>query len=203
MKNKPPLHPELEKLYQLLCSTPSDINEHLPKLRELASSVDHVTEMGVRGAVSTVALLCGQPDVLVSWDIDPAAIVNPMVAQLIEWSRESGTSFQPRVGSTVECSIEPTSLLFIDTLHTHDQLWAELNLHGDLVDKYLAFHDTETFGYQGEDKKKPGLLLAIKNFQDAEWLYKKNSWSEHYRSNANNGLYVLRLDERNNTGSYV
>ena len=45
--------------YAALCARPSDINEHLPTLRAYAERVDSVVEMGVRGVVSTWALLAG------------------------------------------------------------------------------------------------------------------------------------------------
>ena len=62
----------LEDIYLFLCDTPSDINEHLPVLKELASQSDSVVEMGVRWVVSTFALLAGKPKSLTSMDIqDP------------------------------------------------------------------------------------------------------------------------------------
>lgn len=51
----------LEQKYTELCVNPSDINEHLPTLKKYAEECDHITEMGVRGIVSTYALLMGKP----------------------------------------------------------------------------------------------------------------------------------------------
>lgn len=159
--------PELEGLYVLAKNEPSDINEHLPRLRELASECDHVTEFGMRGGVSTVALLAAQPKTLVSWDLNPLTVVSQRVADLV--AVRGATDFQPRVGNTLEVFAEPTDLLFIDTLHTATQLKAELERHvdptQDRVRKYLAFHDTETFGSRGEDGTEPGLRAAIRWFQ--------------------------------------
>lgn len=183
----------LEAVYKVACQGPSDINEHLPLLRQLASECEHVTEMGTRFAIgSTVAFLAAQPKTFITWDIDPHAIVSQNVKDLIRCNHGGRTSFQPRVGNTLEINIEPTDLLFIDTLHTAKQLEAELARHCDpfenKVKKYLVFHDTMTFGIRGEDGKEPGLRTAIHWFQ-------KNAfpvWHLLHDCENNNGLVVLR-----------
>ena len=43
--------------YRIARDTPSDINEHIEVLKNLADSVEHVTEMGTRTGVSTRAFL--------------------------------------------------------------------------------------------------------------------------------------------------
>lgn len=165
------LHAERERRYALACATPSDINEHLPRLRELAAQCKHVTEFGLRWANgSTVAFLAAQPEVFVSWDLEPQHVVSERVAQLV--ALRGRTRFEPRCGDTLKISpIEPTDLLFIDTLHTGQQLYRELVRHVEpraqplQVRKWLVFHDTQTFRYQGEDGKEPGLVHAIREFQ--------------------------------------
>jgi hypothetical protein len=152
-------------------ASPSDIVEHLPLLRELSSRCEHVTEFGTRRANgSTVALLCGQPATFVTWDINPYAIISQQVADLVVYAGR--TKFEPRVGDTLKISpIEPTDMLFIDSLHTAKQLLEELKRHADpmvrpvSVRKYLVFHDTDTFGYRGEDGSEPGLRASIRYFQ--------------------------------------
>lgn len=163
---KPP--EPLENLFNLAASQPTDINEHLPVLRKLAAECEHVTEMGMRGADgSTIAFLAAQPATLISWDLNPWSVVSNNVAALLQMAGR--TSFQPRVGDTLKIRIEPTDLLFIDTLHTAKQLKAELERHADPVEdtvkKYLVFHDTKTFGEVGEDGTEPGLRAAIRWFQ--------------------------------------
>jgi len=184
-------------------SAPSDIVEHLPLLRELASRCEHVTEFGCRRANgSTVALLAGQPSRFVTWDINPWAIVSQQMADLLAcgandgvWTGKVGrTQFEPRVGDTLAIApIEPTDLLFIDSLHTYAQLFAELMRHVSPgarplpVRKWIAFHDTVTFGQTGEDGKAPGLRAAI-------WHFQKQSmplWGVKLDLPNNNGLTVL------------
>lgn len=183
--------PELEAKYAQACAQPSDINEHLPLLRELASKCEHVTEMGTRGAVSTVALLAGQPVELVTWDISPWAIVSQPMADLVAVAGR--TKLQPRVGDSLKITIESTDMLFIDTLHTARQLKAELERHADPVEnkvkRYLVFHDTATFGMRSEDGTEPGLRAAIR------WFQRNHAfplWELIEDRQANNGLVVLR-----------
>lgn len=186
-----------ESAYRLVCDSPSDINEHMPVLRRLASECSHVTEMGMRGGLSTLALLAAQPKTLISWDINPRAVMSEQAVTLL--SLAGKTSFQPRCGDTLAISpIEPTDLLFIDTLHTFDQLKAELWRHvfpdhfsGKCecrVKRYIVFHDTSTFGYVGEDGKQIGLLAAI------EWFQREAMpiWGVVEKYENCNGLVVLR-----------
>ena len=49
----------LETKYVNLCNTHSDINEHLPTLKEYAQECNSVFETGVREVVSSYALLYG------------------------------------------------------------------------------------------------------------------------------------------------
>jgi hypothetical protein len=183
----------LEDLFRSACDTPSDINEHLPRLRELAAECEHVTEFGMRGGVSTVAFLAAQPQTLVSWDINPYAVISQRSADLL--SLAGRTTFQPRVGDTLQITIEPTDLLFIDTWHVARQLKAELERHVDpecrpfSVRKYLAFHDTATFGMVGEDGTTPGLRAAIRWFQRCHSF---PQWELLEDRQNNNGLVVLR-----------
>lgn len=181
--------PALEERFRAAVVQPSDINEHLELLRELASKCDHVTEFGLRGANgSTIALLAGQPKTFITWDINPRAVVNAPVQELIGMAGD--TIFQPRCGDTLLLTMEQTDLLFIDTWHTHAQLRRELERHGMRVNRYLAFHDTESFRYKGEDGTEPGLCDAIRWFQQEHFP----EWSLIHDRDFNNGLAVL---ERN------
>ena len=183
--------PALDVKFKAAIAAGGDISEHLELLRELASRCDHVTEFGLRGANgSTVAFLAAQPETFISWDVNPWAVVQQPVAELI--SMAGRTKFEPRVGDTRKINIEPTDLLFIDTYHTGEQLLAELKRHAsppeNKVCKYLVFHDTATFGMKGEDGKEPGLRAAIRFFQKC---YALPLWGLKYDLSNCNGLVVL------------
>lgn len=177
----------IESRYLVAFKTPSDINEHLPLLKQLASECKHVTEFGMRHADgSTLGLLAGEPKIFISWDIDRRFIDAPIVQQLK--SECSGvTDFRPMLGDDLLVDIEPTEFLFIDTEHTFTQLKAELGRHGHAVSKYLAFHDTVSFGERSSDGTEPGLRAAI------DWFTKENpQWVTVEDRKNNNGLLVLK-----------
>ena len=179
----------LEAVYAQAVARPSDIHEHLPLLRALAEKCEHVTELGLRWANgSTVAFLAAQPRALVSWDLDPRAVVSGRVQALLGMAGR--TRFQPRVGDTLEVEVEETDLLFFDTYHTGKHLYAELMRHGDKARKYLVFHDTITFGIVGEDGVEPGLRAAIKRFRRERWPL----WRVLEDRENCNGLVVLQRE---------
>ena len=45
--------------YNILCKNSSDINEHLPTLYKYASECESIVELGVRGVISSYALVYG------------------------------------------------------------------------------------------------------------------------------------------------
>ena len=172
---------KLNELYELKCNEWSDIQHHLPKLKELSSQCNHVTEFGVRSGVSTIGLLSGQPKKLISYDIHPCPS--------FLWDVEEQTDFRFIQQDVLNTSIEPTDFLFIDTLHTYQQLSQELNLHSSKVRKWIGFHDTETFGLQGENyegKIVEGLRKAI-----YEFLESNPQWRQVYHSKESNGFTLI------------
>lgn len=172
----------LEELYELALNTPSDINLHLPILRNLASECSHVTEFGMRGGVSTTALLAAQPDDLVSYDINYCPVADRLR------SVAGACRFVFHIADTSSLQIDPTDMLFIDTLHVGPQLTTEL-INERSVRRYIAMHDTATFGLTGEGGG-PGLQASINQFLDEH-----PEWVIMYRTTKNNGLTVLERPE--------
>jgi len=171
----------IEQLYKERCEKVTDINQHLPLLRELAESVNHVTEFGVRFGNSTVALAAAQPMMLVSYDIEP--IPKDLEAKIVAGMPRFGFRFIQ--ANVLEVEIEPTDMLFIDSHHTYKQLKEELRLHSGKVAKIIALHDTEFFAKVGQDGSTPGLWQAVEEFMAGG----KFTNMDHYSNN--NGLTVL------------
>ena len=171
----------IEEKFERLCREESDINEHLPVLRHYAGQCNHVTEFGVRGIVSTWALLAGRPRRMISYDINP-----PMgnINEVYEAAKGT-TNFRFVQADVLVVEIEPTDLLFIDTFHSYRQLRQELALHAGKVNDYIIMHDTVSYGRKGEDGGE-GLRKAIDEF-----LLGHAGWRiiEEYENN--NGLIVL------------
>ena len=107
--------------------------------------------------------------------------------ELVLLGRAAGVDTDFVVGNTLELEIEPTDLLFIDTLHTYQQLTQELDRHASKVAHYIVLHDTETYGQKGEDGSEPGLIGAVENF-----LAKDTGWVMRDRLKNNNGLTILK-----------
>ena len=179
-----PSEPDLADAYEVAAATPSDINEHVPFLRGLAERCEHVTEFGTRGGVSTTALAMGRPSVLKTYDV----VHDPSIDRLRSLTAHEGVEFRTITADVLAVDIEETDLLFIDTRHTAAQLDGELGRHAARVRRWIALHDTETFGERGEDGG-PGLLPALRRF-----LHRHPEWSVMHHSAVNNGFTVLTRD---------
>ena len=170
-------------MYKQLCETTSDINEHLPVLAELAKDCKHITEMGVRSCVSTWAFIEGMNGgKLVCIDIEHPSFYTHQGGDIsFEKAKQAcekkGIELQFVKASTLDIKIEPTDLLFIDTLHTGEQLKQELKLHAGKAKKYIVFHDTTSCADE--------LMPVINDFL-GKWKVK-----EEYKNN--NGLLILCL----------
>lgn len=185
--------------YNTLCHIPSDINEHLPVLKKYAEECQYVTEIGVRYACSTWAFLEARPKKIRCYDIDYKPF-QPSEKYIEIVSENYGIDFSFILGDSLSFKIENTDLLFIDTLHTYNQLYAELSIHSQNVNKYIILHDTVTFGYRDEyiyehasilvkemKPNKTGLIAAIEDF-----LKDNKEWYIHEVYNNNNGLTILK-----------
>jgi hypothetical protein len=169
----------LADLYQAACSTPSDINEHLPTLHALAKECAQVTEFGTRTAVSTTAFLLAQPETLACYDLHKF----PQVDRLRALAGRTRFVFHQADVRTV--AIDETDLLFIDTWHVYGQLQEELRLHAAKVRKFIVLHDTTTCGEKGETEGHRGLWPAVEEF------LAKGKFRIKTRFENNNGLTVL------------
>lgn len=186
---------KIESKFKMAKSAPSDINQHLDTLRSYAEECEHVTEMGVRGVVSIWALLAAGPKRLVSYDI-----VDCPVDEAIKLGRAWGVDFEFKKEDVLKADIEPTDMLFIDTLGTYSQLIMELKMHASKVNKYILLHDTSTYGHRDEsryhgaselalsDHGKVGLVPAVQDFLSTS---EGKKWSVRAVFEHNNGLTVL------------
>lgn len=189
---------KIKLIYENECSKPSDINEHLPTLLKYANECDHITEMGVRWVSSTWPLLLSNPKKMISYDI----VKHPKINEVIELANENKLNYQFIESDVLKITIEETDLLFIDTLHTYNQLICELELHSDKSKKYIILHDTTSFGSVDEviyshassdiknlETKKQGLWTAVIDFLESD---KGKNWEIHERHMNNNGLTILK-----------
>ena len=153
---------KLENKYRELCTTPSDINEHLPTLFYYSSKCQSAIELGVRGVISTYAILYGlllnsnNKKKLLLNDIDPCNI-----SDIIEISNDLEIELNYQWVSDLEMNInENYDLTFIDTFHVYGQLKRELDKFSKITNKYIIMHDTTVDEQYGE---------IIRMFPNQEW----------------------------------
>jgi len=197
----------IRERFELHQRTPSDINEHLATLRQYASRVGSIVEMGVRGAVSTWALLLGLTESsapgksMIGVDLMPCdyATAHALGARV-------GIQVAFRQGDSASIALPPRDLLFIDTWHVYAHLRRELAAHHASTRRYILLHDTEVDGIRGESLRlshdtaaearqsgyakaeiEQGLQAAITEFVDAH----RDEWRVERVDRHNNGLTVL------------
>lgn len=167
----------IEQKYKQLCETPSDINEHLPIIRKYACLCNTIIEMGVRGMVSTWALLAGYPLFMISIDIIDPFQHGGNVDETRKIAKDDGVTWDFIKTSSLEFKFRRTELLFIDTIHTYEQLIQELRLHAPMTTKYIIMHDTNF----------PEMQKAIQEF-----LTNNNDWKTKEVLTIDTGLTVLQ-----------
>jgi hypothetical protein len=192
----------LENKFNQLCLSPSDINEHLPVIRDCAKECETIIELGVRVPISTFALMMGKPKKLTSVDLlhpnhFPGGDYELKLAY--EYAKQENIDFSFVLNDSISYSFDKCDLLFIDTWHTYRQLVSELIIHQQKVTKYIILHDTTTYAvedeanwarspepnFEGEIKK--GLWTAVEDF-----LLHFPDWELHKRYTNNNGLSILK-----------
>jgi hypothetical protein len=168
--------------FQRLCGEEHDISEHLGLLRGLACDpeVGMIVEIGFRTGVSATALATADKP-LHCYDIEPCAVARGKLAAL-------APRFRFHQGDSLKVEIPVCELLHIDSLHTYKHLREELRIHARFCRKWIALHDTETFGKIGKDGTKPGLVAAIDQFLSEN----EGEWTRHLHLTNNNGMTLLR-----------
>lgn len=173
---------DLQKQFASGCQPHDDMLPHMEQVRSYAQGIRHATEFGVRAGASTLSILCGMEDTgggaLHSYDHTPPTF-QPAPSEAVAWH------FQRADTSKLD-PIQPTELLFIDTLHTADQVAAELR-HAPHVSNLILLHDVVMFGSKGEENGL-GINPAIYDFLAANW----REWHVHAHHRSAWGLLVLK-----------
>jgi len=198
----------INRKYYTLCARNCDINEHLPTLYLFAKDCESVFETGVRGCISSWALVKGLLEnnkpikSLFMNDIDPCNIselLNTVNGLPISVKYEWVNNLQLELPGNVD-------LTFIDTWHIYGHLKRELEKFSKVTNKYIVMHDTTVDAVHGEsvrcgfnivkqsiDSGYPveeiscGLQRAIDEFLSAH-----PEWKLHVRYVNNNGLTILK-----------
>lgn len=200
---------ELGAMYSLYCQQSSDINEHIPVLRQLACECSSVMEIGIRNVVSTWGVLLGLAEnssnirFYLGIDLDSPPLDKLYLAKHL--AEANGIAFQFWQINDMSIDIKdinPVDMLFIDSLHTYCHLTYELEKFSPKVHKYIAMHDTsapwgnlEDTNYRGDyceypqhfNRNKKGLWPAVEDF-----LERHPEWSLYERRLNNHGFTILK-----------
>lgn len=180
----------MEITYKRLCEEPSDINEHLPTLREYASKCSRIAELGVRGCVSTVALACGLADSphITNENITPTKKLYLFdILQDIDLSRIEEGCFSKGIDiidtfgmNDLDADIEGETydMLFIDSAHNYPHCYEELCKFGKQTEKYILFHDTTIDGLRSEYVR---LGYEQQHYKQLVEMYKNKYTEEEFK----------------------
>jgi hypothetical protein len=136
---------EARESYERYLGQESDIRDHLRRLFEEARGT--VLELGVRGGVSTSALLAGveqRGGEVWSVDVDPSCSATYAAHPLWHFVRSDSRDPAPLAVAGLPSKID---VLFVDTLHEYEHVREELAVWEPRVsrDGIVLIHDTDTF----------------------------------------------------------
>jgi hypothetical protein len=211
--------------YTELCNTPSDINEHLPTLYNYATNCESVIELGVRGCISSWALMNGllnnnsnnnKRSYLLLNDLCECDIreilyhsqyLNNMKVNYI-WKNDLELDF-----SSIDTDSGLVDLVFIDTWHIYGQLKRELDMYSKITKKYIIMHDTTVDEIYGEYLRRGNINMDELRYISLntnipeneilcglgkavdEFLANNKNWILLEKYTNNNGLTVLKRIE--------
>jgi hypothetical protein len=195
----------IDSKYVERCSKWSDIYEHLPTLARYGSECNHITEMGDHSAVSSYAFAHALKNKKTSTLVQVEVQLNEQLNTFRQDCQQENINVVFHHAGSLDCPLEQTDLLFIDTWHVYGQLKRELERWNTYVGKYIIMHDTTVDEWAGETirlKWNPkeqsqqsgipiheitkGLWPAIREFlaSHPEWILRE-------RYDNNNGLTIL------------
>ena len=205
---------QIKNKYVSLCNARSDIYEHLPTLMKYATECETIFETGVRGVVSSWALVNGlinnESNVkeIILNDIDECNILElNQAVKDFNLSNEDKITMDYIWKSNLEIDTEDKEfdMVFIDTWHIYGQLKRELKKYAPITKKYIIMHDTTVDEWVGEsirmgrdiikdskDSNYPiseivtGLWPAVVEFLDSN-----DEWKLKERYTNCNGLTIL------------
>lgn len=165
----------------------SDISAHLPLLHFLAHQCADIVEIGVRDCYSTVAFLSAKTPVY-SIDLNSSPTIEMLLDEKMpKWKFIQGDSTSKEVNEQIPESFD---MLFVDGLHTAEQVKKELDLYAISVRKFIAFHDSAVHSqglYSRDEQGKDGILKPIFDFVEAN-----PEWKVVYQCEFNHGLLILQ-----------
>lgn len=191
---------DLFEQYLYYCEKPSDIQSHIPTLKNLGTQCISVAEIGLRDMISTWGILQGlaenPADNKFYIGVDLAMPPYKSLSLAKRLSSDHDIKFTFLLKNDMEINLPIIDMLFIDSLHTYAHLTYELEKFSPQVQKFIALHDTSSpWGeqddteYHGDrseypsfiNKNKRGLWPAVEDFlkNHPEWELYQKSFNDH------------------------
>lgn len=127
------------------------------EIREKIQGCESYTELGVnQGTTLAIPLLHNTPTVN-GYDISLKPY-NFARHHFEQYAKENNINFTAHEADTLKCVIQPTDVLYIDTVHQYNHLTKELARHSEQAKKYIIFHDTII------SQSRPNLKQAVLDF---------------------------------------
>ncbi len=173
---------KIQEAYERLLTEPTDIQAHIPILRECAAG-KRVVEFGCRRGVSTMAMMAGNPIFLQTYDLDRT----PDVDVMLDMAKAEGIDLRfvqadiDKLESVPDCDF-----VFADAHHNGNAVAINLRLAKAAGAKKFASHDTEIFARVGDLEGTPGILDAFDAF-----LAENKDWKICYKSEESYGLTII------------
>jgi hypothetical protein len=193
--------------YIQLCNNYSDIYEHLPTLFKYATECESIIELGVRGCVSSYALVYG---LLNNKKPIKKMLLNDINAcdinELLKLTQGLDINIEYKWINDLDLIVDgKVDMTFIDTWHVYGQLKRELDKYSKITTKYIIMHDTTIDGIYGEtirngwdaisQSKQTGYSIDEINcgLQKAidEFIINNKDWKIKEIYTNNNGLTIL------------
>ncbi len=215
---------KLIEIHKRNWSTPSDINEHLQTLFDLARECTTALELSCQGTNSLYSLAAG-----LACSLSAASTSQPLKLYYInpnqfdhgnfcQWCALAGVSLRFFSESSIKFDakkIEELDLLFIDSVHSYFHVLSELRTFAPITKKYIVMHDTTIDAHLSELKR---MHMNVKEYVDKygckRWeaergmesaidlfLKENPEWRVKMKKDNNNGLTVLERNAEAATSS--
>ena len=149
-----------KKLYELQAKGHGEdyLHVHLEIRHHVKEGMSY-TELGVNQGATLAAAMLKNPSKVRGYDIT-LSWYNKAKHLFEAYAAEHNIDFKVFEADTHKITIEPTDVLYIDTVHKYDHLKKELALHGNKALKKIIFHDM----YHIKTGKETGLQKAVLEF---------------------------------------
>lgn len=151
-----------------------DMYKRMDFIVDRFSGLDSIVEFGPYEGCSTAAWIMARPKKFTT--VDQGIKLN--IEEYHAAAKEVGVDFKFILGNDLNIDIEPADLLFIDTMHTAEHTYNELNKHAKKIKRYLAFHDV--------NPERFGTIEGIKR-----WWANNADWKAAYQDFNDCGFMIL------------